>query len=142
MHRRHHHGGQLGLHGLSHADRLAVELLYPRSPDAAIGGGLVHWQASSLRPISRLVERGAYIGPTASSSALRDFIWRVDGATVSTAVTPSSSALANLSVGTHTLSVEYRDLWGTRFDGATTIEVLPSETAYLQRLAATTVPFY
>ncbi len=134
--------GNLGSTGLSGADHLAVEMIYPRSPDAAIGGGLVHWQASSLRPISRLVERGAYIGPTAVASVLRDFVWRVDGTTISTAVTPSGSALANLSVGTHSLSVEYRDLWGQRFDGATTIEVLPSETAYLQRIAAATVPFY
>lgn len=49
---------------------------------------------------------------------------------------------SNLAAGAHTLSVEYRDLWGQLFNGSTTIEVLPSQAAYLERIAATTLPFF
>lgn len=134
--------GNWGSTGLSDADRLAVELIYPRSPDAPIGGGLVSWLGASLTPVARVVARGAYIGSTPSTSALRDFVWRVDGVTFSGSVTPSSAVFSNLAAGAHTLSVEYRDLWGQLFNGSTTIEVLPSQAAYLERIAATTLPFF
>lgn len=129
--------GNWGTNGLSDSDRLAVELIYPRSPDAPIGGGLVTWLGASLTPVARTVARGAYIGPTPSASALRDFVWRVNGATYSGSVTPSSGVFSNLAAGSYSLSVEYRDRWGQLFNGSTTIEVLPSQAAYLERVAAT-----
>lgn len=134
--------GNWGTNGLSDSDRLAVELIYPRSPDAPIGGGLVTWQGAFLTPVARAVARGAYIGSTPSASALRDFVWRVNGVTYSGSVTPSSAVFSNLAVGSYALSVEYRDLWGQLFSGSTTIEVLPSEAAYLQRVAATTLQIF
>jgi|GEM_PF-4088904 len=134
--------GNWGSTGPSPMDHLAVEMIYPRDAQAQITGGLVHWDPASLVAASTWVVRGAYVGGGAQDNALRSFVWRVDGATLSTAISPSLLSWSTVAPGAHTLDLEYRDLWGQLYTGSTRIEVLASQADYLARVGAGSQMFF
>lgn len=128
--------GNWGSTGPSERDHLAVEMMFPRDTAARINGNTVHWDATALATRSNWVMRGAYVYGAAQDNALRDFVWRIDGVPISYQTEPGWWEWAYVGVGTHALTLDYRDLWGGTHSGTTTVEILPSQQAYLARVAA------
>jgi hypothetical protein len=134
--------GNWGDTGPSASDKLAMEMMYPTTLESRINGSLVQWAGGdAMQARSNLVMRGAYIN--GAQSALRDFAWRVDGYVISYGVAPSAYEMAwGVGLGTHTLSLEYRDPWGVWHVGSTKVELLPTKTAYMNRVASAIQPMF
>ncbi len=130
--------GNWGNTGPSASDRLALEILYPIGSAASIWGHLTGWAgANNLNAASLWLLRGAY--PDTADGVLSNFRWSVDGQLVSTRAWPSAAEL-NVSVGRHTLQLDFRDLWNRQYSGTVVLEQLPSQAAYLARAAAVVGP--
>jgi hypothetical protein len=134
--------GNWGNTGPSASDKLAMEMMYPTTLESRINGSLVQWAGGPpLQARSNLVMRGAYIN--GAQSALRNFRWSVDGYPISYGVAPTAYEMVrSVGIGTHWLSLEYQDLWGVWHQGFTKLELLPTQAAYNNRVAAAIQPMF
>jgi hypothetical protein len=119
--------GNYGNSGLSYYDQLGIHMMYPPNGYPAEFAGQTTIKSGATLSLSAAWKAaGANMAFVA-----KNFVWKVDGATLSTS---ANLSVGGLSVGTHTLSFEYDDFLNRHYSSSGTVRVLSA--AQLTKLNA------
>lgn len=120
--------GNYGNAGLSYYDRLGLHMMYPPNGYPAEFAGQTTIKSGTTLSLSAAWK----VAGANMTFVAKNYVWKVDGATLSTSSTLSA---AGLTVGTHTLSFEYDDFLNRHYSSSGTVRVLSA--AQLTKLNAT-----
>lgn len=133
--------GNWGNGGLSASDKLAMEIMHPKSLVASTFGQNVGWAGGGgVWSAANLEWRGGLVTDDTGPGGLKNFSWSVDGRLLSSSPRTSSADWAGVSVGRHELQLSFQNFWDDTFSSTTTVEILASKADY-DRRAAATIPF-